>query len=140
MSVEQTRAIARRWMEDVWQKASPSAMDELLAPDFTFNYAAPGMNPDRKGYKETVNDVHAGFPDLQWTTEDMVVEGDKAAVHWKGQGTHKGQFWGIAPTGKQVTMAGISIIRVAGDKVVEDIAYMNTMEMMQELGAIPPSG
>ena len=84
--------------------------------------------------------VHAGFPDLQWSTENMVVEGDKAAVHWKGQGTHKGQFWGIAPTGKQVTMAGISIIRVTRGKVAEDVAYMNTLEMMQELGAIPPSG
>ena len=140
MSAEETRAIARRWMDEVWQKASPSAMDEILASDFTFNYAAPGTKPDLGAYKQMVHDTHAGFPDVQFTTEDMVVEGDKAAVHWKSRGTHKGQFWGIAPTGKQVTMAGISIIRISSGKIREEAGYLNTMEMMQELGAIPSSG
>lgn len=140
MSAEETKAVAQRWMDEVWQKASPSAMDEILASDFIFNYAAPGVKPDREGYKQTVNDMHAAFPDIQFTTEGIVVEGDKAAVHWKGRGTHRGQFAGIAPTGKQATPAGISIIRVAGGKIVEEVGYANMMDLMQELGAIPPSG
>lgn len=140
MSAEETKAVAQRWMDEVWQKASPSAMDEILASDFTFNYAALGVKPDREGYKQTVNDMHAAFPDIQFTTEDMVVEGDRAAVHWKGRGTHKGQFAGIAATGRQATTAGISIIHVAGGKIVEETGYMNMMDLMQELGAIPPSG
>jgi steroid delta-isomerase-like uncharacterized protein len=138
--IEQTKAIAQRWMDEIWQKAGPSAMDEILASDFTFNYAAPGVKPDREGYKQTLRDIYAGFPDIKFTTEDIVVEGDKAAVYWKGRGTHKGQYWGIAPTGKQVTMAGISIINAAGGKIVEEIGYTNMMELMQELGALPPSG
>ena len=140
MSAEETKAVAQRWMDEVWQKASPSAMNEILASDFTFNYAAPSVKPDREGYKQGVNDVHSGFPDVQFTTEDMVVEGDKAAVYWKGRGTHKGQFWRIAPTGKQVTMAGISIIRITGGKIVEEVGFLNMMGIMQELGAIPTSG
>ena len=87
--------------------------------------------------------MHAAFPDIQFTTEDMVVEGNKAVVavvYWKGRGTHKGQFAGIAPTAKQATTAGISILHVTGGKIVEEMGYMNVMELMQELGAIPPSG
>ncbi len=140
MSAEETKAVAQRWMDEVWQKVNTSAMDEILASNFTFNYAPLGVKPDREAYKQGVSDMHAGFPDIQFTTEDMVVERDKAVVHWKGRGTHKGQFFGIAPTGKQATPEGISIIRVAGGKIVEEVGYMNMMELMQELGVIPPSG
>lgn len=139
MSTEETKAVAQRWMNEVWQKASTSAMDEILASNFTFNYAAPGMKSDREGYKQMVNYMYAGFPDTQFSTGDIVVEGDKAAVHWKGRGTHKGEYLGIAPTGKQAVMEGISIIRVVGGKIVEEVGYMNAMELMQELRAIPPS-
>ena len=139
MSAEETRAITQSWMDEVWQKASSSAMDEILASDFTFNYPIPGAKPDREGYKQTVDDMHASFPDIKFTTEDVIVEGDKAAVYWKGRGTHKGQFAGIAPTGKQATTAGISIIHVTGGKIVKETCYINMMELMQELGVIPPS-
>ena len=139
MSTEENKAIARRWMEEVWQKASPAAIDELLAANFVFNYPPPGVEPDRKAYKQTVNEYFVGCPDLQFTTEDMVAEGDKVAVHWTGRGTHKGEFWGIAPTDKQVTMRGISIIRIAGGKIVEEWGYMNTLDLLKQLGAFPPS-
>jgi steroid delta-isomerase-like uncharacterized protein len=140
MSAEETKAVAQRWMDEVWQKASTAAMDDILASDFTFNYATPGVKPDRESYKQMVNDSHSSFPDVQFTTEDMVVEGEKAAIHWKGRGTHKGQLGGIPPTGKQVTLAGISIICVAGGKIIEEVGYSNMMELIQELGATPPSG
>ena len=140
MSVEETRAVAQRWMEEVWQKASPAAIDELLAADFSFNYASPGVAPDREAYKQVVNELFVGFPDIQFTTEDMVAEGDRAAIRWAGRGTHRGQFMGVAPTGKQVTHGGISIIRVAGGKIAEEWGYANTLDVLQELGAFPASG
>jgi steroid delta-isomerase-like uncharacterized protein len=140
MSTEETRKMARRWMDEVWQKASSTATDEILAADFTFNYAAPGVKPDREGYKQTVKEWHTGFPDVKFATADVIALGDKAAVHWKCQGTHRGRFLRIAPTGKRVSMAGISIIRIAGGKIVDEVGYANMMEVMQELGAVPPSG
>jgi steroid delta-isomerase-like uncharacterized protein len=137
MSTEESKTLASRWMEEVWQKASPIAMDELLAPDFSFNYPPPGVEPNRETYKQGVNSFHVGLPDIQFTTEAMVAEGNKVAVHWTGRGTHKGEFWGVAPTGKQVTMGGISIIRIEGGKIVEEWGYMDMMGLMQQLGPPP---
>lgn len=139
MSVEQNKAIAQRWMDEVWQKASLASIDELLATNFVFNYALPGAKPDREGYKQTVSKVHSGFPDIQFTTEDVVAEADRVVVYWKGLGTHKEEFWGVAATGKQVTTEGISILYIAGGKIIEEVQYMNTLEVLQQIGAIPSS-
>jgi len=126
-------------MEEVWQKARPAAMDELLAPDVFFNYVSPGVEPNREVYKREVNSYFVGFPDLQFTIEDILAEGDKVAVRYTGRGTHKGEFWGVAPTGRQVTMRGISIIRIKEGRIVEEWAYINTLNLMEQLGALSPS-
>ena len=135
MTIEQNRAIARRWMNELWQKNNKAAFDELLAPDFTFNYAAPGVTSDREGYKQTVNGVHIGFPSIDFTTEEMIAEGDKVVAYWKGRGVHKGEFWGVAPTGKQVTMEGISIIEIGNGKIVKEVGHMNALDVLQGIGA-----
>ena len=135
MSIEETRAIARRWIDEIWDKPNEAAFNELLADNFSYTYPDPGMPPDLEGYKQGVLNAHASFPDLRFTAEDMVVEGNKASVYWVGHGTHKGNFYGVPPTGKTVTMEGISIIDIAGGKIVKEVAYMNMMEMMQQVGA-----
>jgi len=140
MSTEENKAIARRWNEEIWSKGNLAAIDELLATDFVFNYAPPGVKPDREAYKQFVTMLRAPFPDFQYTIEDMVAEGDKVSVRWSGRGTHKGEYMGIAPTGKQVTITGISIIRIVGGKIVQEWGEMDNLGMMEQLGAIPPMG
>ena len=139
MSIEQNKAIARRWVDEIWQNASEAAIDELLADNFVFNYPSPGANSDREGYKRAIREPRTSFPDIQFTTEDMVAEGDKVAVQWKGTATHKGEFFGIAPTGKRVTMAGISIIQIVGGKIIREVGYMDTLDVLQQIGAFPTS-
>jgi steroid delta-isomerase-like uncharacterized protein len=140
MSTEDNKAIARRWGEEVWGKGSPAAIDELFAPNFVFNYPLPGATPDLKGYKQTVAMMLGPFADTQCTGEDVVAEGDKVAVRWIWRGTHKGEFMGVPPTGKQVTITGISILRIAGGKIVEEWGEMDNLGMMQQLGVIPAQG
>jgi steroid delta-isomerase-like uncharacterized protein len=140
MSAEDSRAVAQRWMQEVWQKGDAAAMDELLAADFVFNYPSPGARGDREGYKATVKEILGGFPDVKFSAQDVVAEGDRVVVHWRGRGTHRGDYWGIAPTGRQVTMEGLSLLRIAGGKLAAEVGYSNTLEMMQELGAFPASG
>jgi predicted ester cyclase len=139
MSIEENKAIARRWMEEVWSKGNLAAIDELLAADFVFNYAPPGVAPDREGYKRTVTILCAPLPG-PYTIEDMVAEGDKVVIRWAGRLTHKGEFMGIAPTGKEVTITGISIIRIVGGKIVEEWGEMDNLGVMQQLGVFPPLG
>jgi steroid delta-isomerase-like uncharacterized protein len=138
MPIEENKAIARRWGEEIWGKGSLAAVDELFAPNFAFNYPAPGVTPDLKGYKQTVTNLSTPFANIQCTAEDVVAEGDKVAVRWIWRGTHKGEFMGIPATGKQVTITGISILRIAGGKIVEEWGEMNSLGMMQQLGAFPP--
>jgi predicted ester cyclase len=140
MSIEENKALATRWMKEIWQEANPTSINELVVPGFFFNYGPPGAKPDREVYKQTIDSIHAGFPDLVFTTEHMIAEGDKVAVHWKGQGTHTGEFWGVPPSGNKATMEGISIIRIEDSKIVEEWGCSNMLELMQQVGAIPPPG
>ena len=136
MSTEENKAIARRWTEEVWTKGNLAATDELLAADFVFNYPAPGMEPDREGYKQTVS-MFGAVPG-PYTIEDMVAEGNKVAVRWTWRGTHKGEVMGIAPTGKQVAITGINILHIIAGKIMEEWGEMDMLGMMQQLGVFPP--
>jgi len=140
MSIEENKALAGRWLDDVWNKVNLAAVDELCTTNFTFSYAAPGVSNDREGYKQTVIMLTSGVSDLKVTLEDMVAEGDKVAVRWKGSSKHTGEFMGMPPTGKQLAITGISIIRIEGGKIVEEWGEMDMMGLMQQLGAFPAPG
>ena len=135
MSIEENKAIARRWNEEIWGKTNLALADELLSTDFVFNYPAPGVAANLEGYKQTLTMNNATISDLRCTTDDMVAEGDKVVVRWTWAGTHKGELMGIPPTGKQVMITGISILHIVGGKMVEEWIEMDTLGMMQQLGA-----
>jgi predicted ester cyclase len=81
---------------------------------------------------------YAAFPDLRFTVEDQVAEGDKVVTRWSSEGTHKGELMGIAPTGKHAAgVTGISIDRYLDGKFVEGWANWDTLGLMQKLGVIP---
>ena len=84
--------------------------------------------------------MYDAFPDHHFTVEDMIVEGNKVVTRATARGTHKGDFMGIAPTGKQFTMMGIWIYYIADGKIIEDWEVLDQLGMMQQLGAIPPMG
>jgi len=140
MSVEQNKALARRWLDEVWSKGNLTIVDEDFAPEFTFNYADPGVSSDREGYKKTVNAWRTTFANMTFTLDDIVAEGNKVAIRWTGRSTHKGEFMGIAPTGKQTTGTGVSFLRVAGGKVVEEWSEWDMLSLLQQIGAFPPPG
>jgi predicted ester cyclase len=79
----------------------------------------------------------AGYSDAQITVDDQIAEGDKVASRWTGRGTHDGELMGIAPTGKHVAVAGLTISRVENGRVVEEWTNWDTLGMLQQLGAIP---
>ena len=137
MSLEENKTRARRWVGEVWDKGSLAAVDEFLSADFSFNYADPGVTSDREGYKETVTTYHSFSPDMRYTVDEVLAEGDKVTVRWTGRGTHKGDLMGIAPTGNQITITGISIVRIAGGRIAEEHTEMDMFGVMQQIGALP---
>ena len=138
MGIEENKTIVRRWNEEVWNKGDLAAIDELFATDFVFNYPPPGAAPNREGYKQFITRNFATWADIHCTIEDMVAEGDKIAVRWTWNGTHKGEFElvGLAPTGKQVIMTGISVIHIVGGKITREWTEQDMLGMMQQLGVI----
>ena len=139
MSAE-NKEIVRRYIEEVWTQGNLAIIDELFAANFVNHTPARGLPPDREGFKQFAVAYRAGFPDLQATLEEIIGEGDKVVTRWTARGTHRGEFMGVAPTGKKATVTGISITRVAGGKIVEDWTQGDTLGLMQQLGVIPTPG
>ena len=139
MSLEENKALVRRFVEGAWSKGNLAVIDELLAHNFALrSVPPPGVTPDREGYKKWASLTQVSYVDSQTTVEDIIAEGDKVVTRWIYQGIHKGEIWGIAPTGKQVTMTGISIDRIENGKITEEWIEMDMMGMMQQLGVVTP--
>lgn len=139
-SVDENKALYRRWFEEVVTRGDLALADELLAPDYALHF--PGSPPvDREGHKGLVMMFRAGFPDWAETVDDVIAEGDKVVVRVTGKGTHDGEFQGVAPTGRHVTCTGVGIGRVANGRIAEAWAEYDALGLMQQLGATPgPAG
>ena len=141
MSTEQTKAAARRAYE-VLNKASSTArwdlLDEVIAADAVDHNPAPGQGAGLDGIKRSFAEFRAAFPDLQFTVEDMLAEGNRVACRVTIRATHTGDFQGRAPTGKPVVQTGIDILRFAEGKVVERWGEFDTLGLLQQLGVVPP--
>ena len=139
MSTEEHKALVRRFVEEVWNGRNPSRVDELFAASHLFHGAG---NPplDREGHRQMIAHFQEAFPDGRTTSEELLAEGDTVVQRWTFRGTHQGAFQGIPPTGKPVTLTGISIWRVNGGTIVESWHELDTLGLMQQLGVIPTPG
>jgi steroid delta-isomerase-like uncharacterized protein len=141
MSTEQNKALVHGMVEEIFNRGNMSLIDEFLAPDFIEREELPpGIPSGREGVIQLTAMLRSAFPDFKATIDDIIAEGDKVVIRQTWTGTHKGEFMGIPPTGKSVSIGVIDIIRVAGGKFVEHWGQMDTMGLMQQLGAVPPPG
>ena len=136
---EENKTLIRRIVEDLWHKKTSALIDELYAPTYVL-HSPDGVLRGPAGYRRLYTVYTTAFPDIRFTIEDMVAEGDKVATHYTVRGTHTGDLRGIAPTRKQVTVMGTGIHRVAGGQVVEERSVWDTLSLMQQLGVVPTSG
>jgi len=140
MSVDQNKALIRRLYDEALDKGNLAVVDEIIAPDYVRRGFAPGAPPGPESTKQVFTMMRTAFPDLRTTVEPVVGEGDMVAVQLTHRGTHKGEFRGIAPTGKQAAWTTIGIYRFAGNKLKEAWIQMDELGMLQQLGAVPPAG
>ena len=138
MSTEDNKANVRRGFEAVNQK-NLAVFDELLTPDVVFHSASTTMQ-GLEAYKQLLSVSVTAFPDLQFTIEDMIAEGDTVMVRYTTRGTHQGTFRGIPPTGKQVSGTGMFIDRLVNGKAVEQWINGDDLGLLQQLGVIPSMG
>ncbi len=137
MSAE-NMAIARRFLEEAFNSGNLAVVDELVAPEFVNHDAAlPEPTTGIEAAKASINGYREAFPDLRLTIEQQLAEGEYVATRWSARGTHQGDLMGIAPTGKQATVTGITIDRIVDGKFVESWTNWDTLGLMQQLGVIP---
>jgi steroid delta-isomerase-like uncharacterized protein len=139
MSTEENKAIVRRLIEEGINQRDLALFDELYAPDFLYHLALTTIE-GVEAYKQFNLMSFTAFPDLRFTIEDQIAEGDKVVSRWLVSGTHKGPFQGIPPTGKQVTVTGVGINRFANGKIVENWTNMDFLGILQQLGVVPVPG
>jgi steroid delta-isomerase-like uncharacterized protein len=136
VSADTNKEIVRRLGVEPWE-GNVGVIDELVAADYVGHDPAQPEMHGPEGIKEFVTTYLAGFPDGKITIDEQLAEGDLVATRWTGRGTHGGELMGIPPTGKQVTVSGITISRVKDGKVVEEWTNWDTLGMLQQLGVVP---
>jgi len=136
MSLEENRAIIHSFLEAVYEQ-NLAALEELMAPDFVeHTLQLKGL----KDVKQLLTMLFKGFPDWHVTIEDIIAEGDKVWVRVKATGTHKGEYRGLAPTGKKIILTGVQIWRIVDGKIVERTSAYDFLDFFKQLGVIEYKG
>lgn len=140
MTPDENKAILRRALDEIWNKGNLAAADDVASPNFIVHTNMPGIpgHPDIEQMKQSVAIYRTAFPDLNTTFDAMVAEGDMIAVRFTAHGTHRGSLLGIAPTGKEATVANITIYRMAEGRIVEQWGMTDSLGLLRQLGIAPP--
>lgn len=140
MSAEQNKSIVRRWVEEGWNKGNLSVVDQVYAPSFLQHEPPPAMVNSSEALKQYVGVYLTAFPDLKFTIEDLIAEGDKVVWRFNSKGTHNGPFMGMPATGKSATVTGIVVFRLEESRIAEAWVNIDALGLMQQLGVIPMPG
>jgi predicted ester cyclase len=134
--------LVRRFVDEYQTGADERALDELVHPDVLDHSRPPGVAPGAEGIRQQFNGFRAAFPDFRATILDQVAEGDRVVTRKVFHGTHHGSFQGIQPTGREVEINLIDIVRVADGQIVEHWNCVDRLGLLAQLGALPevPAG
>lgn len=129
---------SRRIVEEIFGGGNYELAHELIATDaIGHDPAQPQPIAGPEGVMESARGYRDAFPDLTLMVDQQIADGEFVATRWTAKGTHKGDLFGIAPTGKQTTVTGITIDRWADGKVTEAWVNWDTLGLLQQLGAVP---
>jgi steroid delta-isomerase-like uncharacterized protein len=133
---EDLQALARRAYA-IMSGGNLDELDELMVPGFIDHDPEPDQAPGAEGVKETFGRMRSGFPDLKLTPEAIYTDGDTVIARVRMTGTHKGEYFGIPPTGKSVDITGIDIVRIEDGKATERWGVFDALTLMHQLGQVP---
>jgi steroid delta-isomerase-like uncharacterized protein len=135
---EENKAVARRFIEEVWNNGNLDAIDELIAENHVDHDPAQAGGPGgREAMRAFVEMYRSGYPDTHLAIGEVIAEGDLVAMTWTATGTHQGELMGIQPTGRSITVTGIGVDRISGGQIVESWGNYDALGMLVQLGAIP---
>jgi steroid delta-isomerase-like uncharacterized protein len=132
-TLEENKQVVRRIYEDCINRGAMELLPQLISDDYI------GLRGERgpSAFASNLTSLRQGFPDIRFTIEDLIAEGDRVTVRWKWQGTHTGTFNGLPPSQKQVTNEGIVIYQLRDDKIVRNWIQTDRLGVLQEIGVVP---
>lgn len=139
MAADENVDLARRYAA-VLESGSVAGADGLFSDDFQFHPPGSPSPLTVDGWKHFTSLFQAAFPDLRYVIEETVAEGDEVGELLRFEGTHRGEFQGIQPTGKRVSFSGMSIMRMEDGRIAELWGQFDAMTMLQQLGALSQPG
>jgi len=134
---EANKQVIRTFIEEVINQNRLDRADDLVKEDFIELDPLPGQQQGREGLKDVLAMMRTAFPDIHWTITEMVSEGEKVVSRFHWTGTHRAPFLGIPATGKSVLVNGVVIDRLEAGKMADSRILMDTLSLLQQLGAIP---
>ncbi len=141
-NADQSKALVRRFYDEIWNERKLDVADEIFSPEHRFHDpSSPNVPNGPRGIKDDVSTYHRAFQDGRVNIQDLNCSADGNTVYarWTGTGTHTGELMGIAPTRKKVTVTGIDLYRVSGNRITETWTNWDTLGLLQQLGVVPAS-
>jgi steroid delta-isomerase-like uncharacterized protein len=137
---EDNKALVRRMEEELFNRRNLDAIDTFIAPEYVLRTAAEGTPNDREAIRGSIAAYLQGFPDLRITIDQLLAVDDRVVGVFTFTGTHRGELFGMPPTGRSIAVRQIAIYRIAGGQVVEEWEVSDQLGLMQQLGLISTEG
>ena len=135
---QENSILIRRWFEEVWNNGRMESIDEMASPDVIgHGQAQHATDIGLREFKPFVQALRSAFPDMKVTIDYVIEQGDKVVARWTSTMTHRGEFLGIAPTGKKATITGTTTQRISGGKIVEGWDNWDQLGLLVQIGAVP---
>ncbi len=139
MTVEENKALARRFVEEIFVRGNADAVDVLVAEDFVA-HTWPSTGDPRGDLKRAIARVGGALADGTFDIEDVIAEGDRVALRLTASATQTGEFMGLPPSGRRYSIGEIHIFRIRDGMVVEHWHQFDQLGMLRQLGALPGAG
>jgi len=130
--------VVRRFIEEVLNQGKVDTAGQFFWEDMVEQVPLPGQGPGLEGLKDALRGLRSAFPDMHWSVEEQIVEGDKVLSRFEWKGTHRGLFLGVLATDRPVSVWGMVIDRFEGGKIKETRIIMDTLGLMMQLGMVLP--
>lgn len=130
---ESNKQVIRRLYEECINTGELERLDALVSPD----YIGPQGEQGPDGFRDTIRSLQAGVPDIRFTIDELLAEGDGVAVRWTWRGTHTGTLRGLAPSQKHVENPGVAIYRLKQGQIVRAALQTDRLGLLQQIGLVP---
>ena len=137
MPDETNKELVVQFVDAFWSRGDLTAVERLMTPETIIHSPDVG---DTEGLKAFNQSLRAAFPDWHSTPEELVAEGDMVVERWTGRGTHRGEFQGLAPTGRTVEVPGVVFYRIRDGRIIEFRGSFDRLRLLEQLGAVPQQG